>query len=109
MSAVKVTAMEDRMSQEKKLKPEEKKLENVEAEEYFLTLDFDGQEVECAIIDEFELDGKNYIVLLPEDEEEAYLYAYTEKEDGEISLENLEEAEFQKVAVEYMKRSKEDE
>lgn len=83
--------------------------ENQANEECFLTLDFDGQEVECAIVDEFEMNGKKYMVLLPEDEEEAYLYSYTEDEDGAVNLANLDEEEFKTVAEEYMKRSKIDE
>ncbi|MDP8220973.1 MAG: DUF1292 domain-containing protein [Candidatus Stygibacter frigidus] len=91
------------MSDKKKVEKE------LDQEEYFLTLDFDGEEVECAIIDEFEMDGKNYIVLLPEDEEEAYIYSYTETEDGEMTLDNLEEDEFKKAADFYMEQNSIDE
>jgi NAD(P)H-flavin reductase len=75
----------------------------------FITLEFDGEDVECAIIDEFELNGKKYMVLLPEDEEDAYIYSFEEDEEGEITLSNLDEDEF-KIAVEfYTKRAEADE
>ena len=90
----------------KKVEVEEEELDQ---EEYFLTLDFDGEQVECAIIDEFEMDGKKYIVLLPEDDEEAYIYSYTETEDGETTLANLEEDEFKKAADFYMEQNSIDE
>ncbi len=99
------------MSEQKKnLKNgKEIKTELEESEVEYLTLDFNGEEIECAIIDEFELNGKKYMVLLPEDEEEAYIYSFDEDEQGEITLNNLEEEEFQ-IAVElYTKRSEADE
>ena len=105
MPAVKITAQEVKMSEDKK-KVEEEELDQ---EEYFLTLDFDGEQVECAIIDEFEMDGRKYIVLLPEDDEEAYIYSYTETEDGEMTLANLEEDEFKKAADFYMEQNPIDE
>jgi len=97
------------MSDDKKKVVEKDVEELLEEEEYFLTLDFDGEQVECAIIDEFEMDGKKYIVLLPEDEEEAYIYSYEEKEDGEMTLSNLEEDEFKKAADFYMEQNPIDE
>ncbi|MCF7918962.1 MAG: DUF1292 domain-containing protein [Candidatus Cloacimonetes bacterium] len=82
---------------------------NCEEEYDYLTLEFDGEEVQCAIIDEFELDNKKYIVLLPDEEEDAYIYSYTEDEEGGIELINLEEDEFQKAVDEFTKRSEIDE
>jgi len=107
MPAVKITAQEVKMSEDKKKVEVEE--EELDQEEYFLTLDFDGEQVECAIIDEFEMDGKKYIVLLPEDDEEAYIYSYTETEDGEMTLANLEEDEFKKAADFYMEQNSIDE
>jgi len=107
MPAVKITAQEVKMSDDKKKVEVEE--EELDQEEYFLTLDFDGEQVECAIIDEFEMDGKKYIVLLPEDDEEAYIYSYTETEDGEMTLANLEEDEFKKAADFYMEQNSIDE
>ena len=50
-----------------------------------LTLD-DDTELECGIIGVFEVDGKEYIALLPVDDETVLIYEYTEKEDGDMEL-----------------------
>lgn len=60
-----------------------------------LTLD-DGEEVECAVIAIYPVDGKDYIALLPLEGEaadtgEVYLYQYEEDEDGNPSLSNIED------------------
>lgn len=68
-------------------------------EEVTVTLTLDNDEViECAILTIYEVDDKEYIALLPlnddgtEDEEaEVYLYRYVETEDGEPTLENIED------------------
>lgn len=61
-----------------------------------LTLD-DGKELECVVLTIFPAGDKEYIALLPmEDEEEegeVYLYRYTEDEDGLPNLENIEDDE----------------
>ena len=59
-----------------------------------LTLD-DDTELECAVLTIYEVDGKEYIALLPLDEagdnEEGEVYIYRYKEvDGEPTLENIE-------------------
>lgn len=62
-----------------------------------LNLD-DGSTVECAILTIYEAAGKDYIALLPLNENgdnetgEVYLYRYTE-EDGQPSLDNIEDDE----------------
>lgn len=68
-----------------------------------LTLD-DGEEVECAVIAIYPVDGKDYIALLPMEGDEAetgevYLYRYEEDEDGNPSLTNIEEDEEYEVAA----------
>ena len=61
-----------------------------------LTLDND-EELECAVLTIYEVDGKEYIALLPLNEEgteedgDVYLYRYIETEDGEPTLENIED------------------
>ena len=66
-------------------------------EEVTVTLTLDNDEViECAVLTIYTVDGKDYIALLPltEDEEEdgdVYLYRYIETEDGEPTLENIED------------------
>lgn len=60
-----------------------------------LTLDND-EEIECVVLTIYEVDGKEYIALLPINEEgteedgEVYLYRYTEL-DGEPTLDNIED------------------
>ena len=64
-----------------------------------LSLD-DGSEVECAILTILELEEQNYIALLPLDEDgneneegEVFIYRYFEDEEGNPSLENIEDDE----------------
>ncbi len=62
-----------------------------------LTLD-DGKELECVVLTIFPAANKEYIALLPMEDEEAeegevYLYRYTEDEDGQPNLENIEDDE----------------
>ncbi len=73
-----------------------------------LTLD-DDEEVECQILTIFDIDDQNYIVLLPVDDEEGddseegevYIYRYFEDEDGNPSLENIEDEEEYEEVTEY--------
>ena len=68
-----------------------------------LTLDND-EELECAVLTIYEVDGKEYIALLPLNEEgteedgDVYLYRYSE-EDGEPSLENIEDDDEYEIAA----------
>ena len=65
-------------------------------DEMFVTLTLDDDtEVECIVITIFEAAGKDYIALLPiedenEDEGEVYLYRYSEDAEGNPILENIE-------------------
>ena len=66
-----------------------------------ITLDLildDGQEVKCEVVGIFEVEGKEYIALLPFDDDRVLLYTY--EEDGEeLNLENIEnDEEFKKVS-----------
>lgn len=66
----------------------------------------DGTNVECEILTIFDVDDMNYIALLPLDENdepneegEVYIYRYFEDEDGNPSLENIEnDDEYEAVA-----------
>lgn len=74
--------------------------EEMEMETMFLTLD-DDTEVECGILGVFAvegIEGKEYIALLPLEDETVLLYQY--EEDGEeVELSVIEEdAEFDKVS-----------
>ena len=69
-----------------------------------LTLDND-EVVECAILTLFEAGGKEYIALLPLNEDgetedgDVYLYRYTEDADGEPELENNEDDDEYEIAA----------
>jgi uncharacterized protein YrzB (UPF0473 family) len=86
--------------------PEEDDLDDIRVT---LSMD-DDSEVECRILTIFECDGQDYIALLPLDEEgedneedEVLLFRYFEDEDGEPSLENIEdEEEFEEISDFFM-------
>lgn len=62
-----------------------------------LTLD-DNTELDCFVIGIFDVDEQDYIALLPQEEEEVFLYRYAEV-DGEVQLDNIEnEEEYEKVS-----------
>lgn len=74
-------------------------------DEMFVTLTLDDDtEVECIVITIFEAAGKDYIALLPiedenEDEGEVYLYRYSEDAEGNPILDNIEsDDEYEVVA-----------
>ncbi len=92
--------------------PEEDDLEDIR-----VTLSMeDDSEVECRILTIFECGEQDYIALLPLDEEgedneedEVLLFRYFEDEDGEPSLENIEdEEEFEEVSDFFMELLEED-
>ena len=71
-----------------------------------LTLDND-EVIECAILTVYEAAGKEYIALLPLDENlepneagDVYLYQYNETEDGEPDLGNIEDDEEYEIVAE---------
>lgn len=75
-------------------------IEDDDMEDLRVTLSLDdGLEVECQILTIFDLDEQNYIVLMPEDEDEdsdeaeVFIYRYFEDDDGNPSLENIEDDE----------------
>lgn len=66
----------------------------------------DDTEVECAILTVFPVEAKEYIALLPLDENgqnesgEVYLYAFSRTENGDPMLANIEDdEEYQKAAI----------
>ena len=63
----------------------------------YLTLD-DDTELECAVLGIFEVEDKEYIALLPIDDEEVLLYEYKELEDEEFDLLPIEEEDFELVS-----------
>ncbi|HIW20526.1 MAG TPA: DUF1292 domain-containing protein [Candidatus Dorea intestinavium] len=77
-----------------------------EDEEMLVTLTLDNdEEVTCAVITIFDVEEKEYIALLPLDENgenedgEVFLYRFIEQDADEPLLENIEEDdEYEKVA-----------
>ena len=91
---------------------EDKKNEAYEDEAEFITLEFeDGMEVEAEIMGIFEVEGKEYIALIPDDDsDDVYLYGYKEVNDDEFELIDIEDdAEFDKVVAEFEKLTAEEE
>ena len=83
-----------------------------EEEADFITLEFeDGVEIECEIMGVFEVEGKEYIALIPDDDtDDVYLYGFKELEDDEFELIDIEDDdEFDKVAAEFDKITAEEE
>ncbi|MDR1797869.1 MAG: DUF1292 domain-containing protein [Clostridiales Family XIII bacterium] len=75
-----------------------------EDEAMFITLEFeDGEEVEAEAMGVFEVDGKEYIALIPDDgSDDVYIYGYNEVDDEEFELVDIEdEAEFERVVAEF--------
>lgn len=73
-------------------------------------LDDEGKEVECEVIDLFEYDEKEYVVLLPVDEEDPYILRVDKDEDGtEVFAVIEDDEEFEKVAEAYDELLGEDE
>lgn len=67
----------------------------------YVTLE-DGKEVACLVVDMFEIEGKEYIAIVPEGEEEVFLYNYKEDEVG-VQLINIEDdAEFELVSQTFL-------
>lgn len=79
----------------------DKKFEEIEE----ITLSFeDGNEEACEPLGLLELDGKDYIVLASNKEEEIYFFGYSEKENGEIELDNIEDEKiFEQLSDEFSK------
>ncbi len=58
----------------------------------------DGSELACDVLAIFELGDKEYIAVLPQETETAYLYGYTENEEGP-ALHNIEDDdEYERVS-----------
>ena len=78
---------------------EKNQINNLEDDDMFVTLDLDdGSSVECQILTIFEAEGRDYIALLPLDENgddnedgEVFIYRYSEDAEGNPSLENIED------------------
>lgn len=85
----------------------------IEEEEDIITLEFDDDTaVDCFIIGVFDLEGKEYIALAPDDgTDDVYIYGYKDKDDETFEiLEIDDEEEFNRAVEEFDKlMSEEDE
>lgn len=95
------------MSKKNDTTPMTPAMEEDDGSDMRVTLDMDdGSTVECEILTIFDVTDMNYIALLPLDENdepneegEVYIYRYFEDEDGNPSLENIEnDEEYEAVA-----------
>ena len=85
--------------------------DEAENEEDFITLEFDdGEEIVCEIMGIFEVDGKEYIALIPDDKtDDVYIYGYSEISEEEFDLVDIEDDdEFNKVVEEFEKLTAEE-
>ena len=92
---------------------EEKKNPEVmeDDEPEMITLEFDdGLEVEAEIMGIFDVEDKEYIALIPNDDtDDVYLYGYKEVAEEEFELIDIEDDdEFEKVAAEFEKLTAEE-
>ena len=80
---------------------EEEFLEDGEELRVSITLD-DDRVMECVVLYILEIKNKEYIAVMPEDEdaEEVYLYRYSEDEEGQPELSNIETDEEYELAAE---------
>lgn len=88
-----------------------KKSVEMEDEAEVITLEFDdGLEVEAEIMGIFEVDGKEYIALIPDDDtDDVYLYGYKDVTEEEFELIDIEDdAEFERVSAEFEKLTAEE-
>ena len=76
----------------------------IDEEVDIITLEFDdGEEIEAEIMGIFDVDGKEYIALIPDDDtDDVYIYGYKEISDEEFELIDIEDDdEFAKVVEEF--------
>ena len=72
-----------------------------EPDRIYLTMD-DDSELECQVLGIFEVEEKEYIALLPEEEGAVLIYGYQESPEGEPELTLIEDdGEFDRVTREF--------
>ncbi|MBO5451063.1 MAG: DUF1292 domain-containing protein [Lachnospiraceae bacterium] len=86
---------------------DENKFEEIEGEEMIVTLDLDDGSVDCAVVTIITVEGKDYIALMPLDENgenedgEVWFYGYKENQDDPNEEPELiyieDDAEYEKV------------
>lgn len=73
-----------------------------EMENIITLIDDEGNEIECEIIDAFEYGDKEYVVLLPDDEEDPFMLRVDKDENGEEVFAMIEDDdEFDEVSEAY--------
>ena len=76
-------------------------------EEAVIYVMFDGEEEEvaCDVIGIFEVDGAEYIAIVPQDsDDDVLLYGFEEDEEGEVNLTEIDtDDEYEKVATAFEK------
>jgi uncharacterized protein YrzB (UPF0473 family) len=81
-----------------------------ELENMITLLDDDGNEVECEVIEMFEFENKEYVVLLPVEEEDPYILRVDKDDEGNELFAVIEDdEEFDRVAEAYDELLEEDE
>lgn len=65
-----------------------------------LTLE-DDSKLECVVVADFEVEGKTYMVLLPEAQEKVFVYEYKENQKGFQLLKIEDDQEFDLVSKTY--------
>lgn len=77
-----------------------------EEEKMVVTLEYDdGTTVETEVLGIFEVDDKEYIALIPDDDsDDVYIYGYKELDDDSFDLIDIEDdKEFEKAVAEFDK------
>lgn len=78
-----------------------------EVDMIYLTLE-DGSEVKCEVVVVLEVENNEYMAVLPEGEENVFLYKYEETEEGPELTVIEDDEEFDKVAEVYEAMMEED-
>ncbi len=67
-------------------------IEEINDEPLTLTLTLeDGKELNCEVLATLEHNDKEYIAVLPENEDEFWIYEYSENEDGTLNINNIDD------------------
>lgn len=79
-------------------------IKDIDAEDEPLILNLeleDGREVACEVIGIYEVEEKEYIALVPEDDDQVLIYRYSENDEAEeVELDQIEDdEEFDKVTA----------
>lgn len=66
----------------------------------YITLE-DGSDLKCEVVVQFEVEGEEYIVLLPENSESVFIYKYKEEDEEPVLSVIEDDEEFERVAEIY--------